>query len=115
MECDDCEATLEHLSSTNVVFERFGAYQDLCVSAQMEAWTKQKGRIRSDAEPSARLQMRERELYVVPGSGRIRTQITGRDGGLRSWDMVDGHRRVIYGLTRPRQRHTLVLQRCTEA
>ncbi len=43
MECDDCEATLEHLSSTNVVFERFGAYQDLCVSAQMESLDQTEG------------------------------------------------------------------------
>lgn len=105
MECDDREATLEHLSSTNVVFERFGAYQDLCVSAQIEAWTKQRGRIRSDAEPSASLQMREREALCGP---RVRThQGTGRDGGLRSWGLADGHYRVMYGLTRPRQRHTL--------
>jgi len=90
---------LPTLCSNGLEHARISAFQ-----LRWKAWTKQKGRIRSDAKPSASLQMRDGKLYVVPGSGRIRIQ---GDGGLRSWGWADGHHRVIYGLTRPRQRHTL--------
>jgi len=67
---------LPTLCSNGLEHTRISAFQ-----LRWKAWTKQKGRIRSDAEPSASLQMRDGKLYVVPGSGYIRIhQDTGRWG-----------------------------------
>ena len=77
-------ATLRYASrllAAAAVFEPSKRHQDLCVSSQAGAWTIQIGWPRSDARPSASLQMRDGTLYLCGLEVRISWLLDGKVGG----------------------------------